>query len=70
MVMSRHIGYSYRKAIAEQGRIVVSGPYLDDGGAGYLLTIHKAIYVPGWVFLSRGCIMTTLFHTTALFHTN
>ncbi|KAK2178559.1 hypothetical protein NP493_535g00017 [Ridgeia piscesae] len=49
--MARRISHTtssfYRKAIAEQGRIVVSGPYLDDGGAGYLLTIHKAIYVPG-----------------------
>lgn len=37
----------YRKAVSNVGKLVVTTPYLDAGGAGYIVTVSQAIQVNG-----------------------
>ncbi|CAH8861981.1 unnamed protein product [Trichobilharzia szidati] len=34
----------YKRALAMPGRLVATGPYLDDGGAGYIITLSRTIF--------------------------
>lgn len=37
----------YQRAVAQPGRFVVSSPYLDDFGAGHILSVSQSIQQPG-----------------------
>ena len=37
----------YRQAVANTGEISISTPYLDAFGAGYVVTISKALFYDG-----------------------
>ena len=34
----------YPRAVQNAGQIILTGPYLDDGGAGYIVTLSYAIF--------------------------
>ena len=42
----------YQRAVAQPGTVVVSSLYIDDFGAGHILTISQTIYEPGSVSLN------------------
>ena len=37
----------YLSALSNPGRVVVSPPYLDPGGAGYIITVSHTVYQVG-----------------------
>ena len=34
----------YPRAVQNAGQIILTGPYLDDGGVGYIVTLSYAIF--------------------------
>lgn len=50
----------YLNAMASPGKVVVSPPYLDPGGAGYIVTISHTVYQVG------GCVCTLMQGTNTM----
>ncbi|CAH8577232.1 unnamed protein product [Heterobilharzia americana] len=43
----------YKRALALPGRLVATGPYLDDGGSGYIITLSRTIFEGNYTGVRR-----------------